>query len=206
MKPEFKTNLVETYNRHAHERDKYEIEPWKAQEGEHFAAILKEKQTRTVLEIGAGTGNYSQFFQERGFEVICTDGSPGMSRLCGEKGLPALVMDFYHLGFPAGRFDAVWALNCLLHVPKKELPKVLQGIKAVLKPAGLFYLGMWGGVESEGVWESDTYIPKRFFSFYSDQQLQTMVANFFEILYFKAICIEGRELRFQSIILRKTTQ
>ena len=88
-------------------------------------------------------------------------------------------------------------------MPKRELPEVLQGIKAVLKPTGLFYLGLWGGRESEGVWEDDAYTPKRFFSFYPDEQIQTVVANFFEILDFKAMTVEGVELHFQSMILRK---
>jgi SAM-dependent methyltransferase len=113
------------------------------------------------------------------------------------------IMDFYHLGFREASFDAIWALNCLLHVSKKDLRKVLQGIKTVLKPRGLFYLGMWGGIEFEGVWENDSYIPQRFFAFYPDQRLQAVVADFFEVLYFRPISIEGRELHFQSMILGK---
>jgi SAM-dependent methyltransferase len=203
MKPEFKTNLVETYNHHARERDKREIKPWKIQELERFVDILKDKQKRTLLEIGAGTGQYSRLVQERGFDVVSTDGSPGMVKLCREKGLLALVMDFYNLGFPDEHFEAIWAQNCLLHVPKKELPDVLRGIKTILKPKGLIYLGLWGGIEFEGVWESDSYTPKRFFSFYPDQQVQEEVANFFEIVYFKPIFVAGMELHFQSMILRK---
>jgi hypothetical protein len=36
---------------------------------------------------------------------------------CRDKGLDAQVMDFSQLNFPAQSFDAVHAMNCLLHVP-----------------------------------------------------------------------------------------
>jgi ubiquinone/menaquinone biosynthesis C-methylase UbiE len=203
MYPELKTNLVKAYNRYADDRDKREIDAWKIQERDHFVTLLKEQQKRTLLEIGAGTGKDSQSFQESGFEVVCTDGALGMVKLCRKKGLTALVTDFYNLGFTEESFDAIWALNCLLHVPKKELPAVLRGIRSVLKPMGLFYMGVWGGTESEGVWDSDSYTPKRFFSLYPDQQIQTVVADLFEVFYFKAVSFENLELHFQSMILEK---
>ena len=87
---------------------------------------------------------------------------------CRQKGLKAFERDFLHLGFPPASFDAVYAINCLLHVPKRELPAVLAAIRLVLKPGGLFFLGLWGGVDSEHIWEGDTYEPKRFFSLYTD--------------------------------------
>jgi SAM-dependent methyltransferase len=48
-------------------------------------------------------------------------------------------MDFLHLDFPAGSFDAVYALNCLLHVPNADLPEVLAAIRAVLRPGQLHF-------------------------------------------------------------------
>jgi hypothetical protein len=80
---------------------------------------------------------------------------------------------------------------------------VLKGIRAVLKPKGLFYMGVYGGPESEGIWEDDTYTPKRFFSFYPDERIQKIVSDFFEIFYFKAIPLEEGRPHFQSMILRK---
>ena len=203
MEPEFKTKLVETYNRYAGERDKHQIVDWKIKEWANFVALLQEKQKRSILEIGAGPGKDSRFFRESGFEVISTDSSPAMVKLCRQKNLAAIVADFYNPGFAAEQFEAIWALNCLLHVPKKDLPSVLQGLKAVLKPTGLFYLGSYGGYDFEGIWPDDPYTPQRFYSFYPDQQIQAIAAEFFELLYFKAIFVEGRGFHFQSMILKK---
>jgi SAM-dependent methyltransferase len=50
----------------------------------------------------------------------------------------------------SGSFDAVYALNCLLHVPSPDLPSVLAAIEEVLVPGGLLYVGTWGGVDEEG--------------------------------------------------------
>jgi len=203
MDYEMKINFAKIYDRYAQDRDKRGPATWKIQERDHFLALLKEEQKKTLLEIGAGTGRDSKFFKDSGLKVISTDMSFEMVRLCRKKELTAFVMDFYNLEFLEESFDAVWALNCLLHAPKKELPKVLKGIRAVLKPTGLFYMGVYGGTEFEGIWEDDFYRPKRFFSFYSDQRIKEVVADFFAILYFKTIPLEKGEPHFQSMILRK---
>lgn len=199
-----RSNFSKIYDRYAQERDKRGIATWKIQERNRFLALLKNERKKTLLEIGAGTGKDGKFFNDSGLEVISTDVSFEMVRLCRKKGLTASVMDFYKPGFLEESFDAIWALNCLLHVPKKELPDVLKGLRAVLKPAGLLYMGVYGGAEFEGIWEDDFYTPKRFFSFYTDERIKEVVAGFFEILYFKTITLEEGEPHFQSIILQKT--
>ena len=76
----------------------------------------------------------------------------------------------------------------------------------ILVPSGLFYLGVYGSDEEfEGIWEMDSYSPKRFFSFKTDEAIQKMTAERFELLYFKRIEVNGdRRLHFQSLILEKT--
>lgn len=197
-----RANLVEAYDKYAEDRDSRKLADWKIQERAYFLGLLKEEQKETLLEIGAGTGRDSQFFRDNGLQVISTDISSEMVRLCHQKELSAFLMDFYNLGFRDRSFDAIWALNCLLHVPKKEFPEVLQGIQFVLKPTGLFYMGVYGGREFEGIWQEDFYTPKRFFSFYPDQRIQEVVSVFFEILYFKVVHLEEGKAHFQSMILR----
>jgi SAM-dependent methyltransferase len=126
-----------------------------------------------------------------------------MVRLCREKGLKAEVRSFDALGFADGSFDAVFALNCLLHVPKAELPGVLKEIRRVLKPDGLFYMGVYGGPDSEGVWENDSYVPKRFFAMYSDENLQKAVSGTFDIVYFNTEPLREGNPHFQSLVLKR---
>jgi SAM-dependent methyltransferase len=204
---EILSDLREAYNHKVIERDNMEIAEWKIAERQHFLDMLRVEQHHpgrlSLLEIGAGTGRDSLFFQEYGLKVVCTDLSPEMVALCRTKGLDAHVMDFLHLDFPPQSFDAIYALNCLLHVPKKTLPAVLEAIKRLLKPSGLFFLGVYGGHDFEGERLLDDYIPKRFFSFYTDEGIQQVASKTFEIVYFKPIMMSPDSPRhFQSMILK----
>jgi len=199
-----KNSLIESYNNHAQERDTYKIEMWKVEERANFLNLLQSKNKHSLLEIGAGTGRDSKFFQDVGMDVTCIDMSPEMIKLCQQKGLSAHVMDMTNLDFPPYSFDAVYSLNSLLHIPKSEFPIVLENVKKVLAPTGLFYLGVYGNdEESEGVWEQDAYNPKRFFSFYTDENIQKVTAELYTSLYFKRIPMDGNHLHFQSLILQK---
>lgn len=198
-------NLTETYNNKALERERASYAFWKQIEREHFLDYIREEKIHDLLEIGAGPGKDSLFFNESGIQTISTDISPEMVNLCLEKGLPARVMSFTDLTFKEESFSSVWAMNCLLHIPKEEIRKVLEGIKRVLKPEGLFYIGVYGGKDFEGVWAEDTYEPKRFFSFYENQAIKDLLSEFFTIEYFAIVTKEvvGGEYDFQSIIVRK---
>jgi len=122
-----------------------------------------------------------------------------------------LHVDFHPLrysiacaGIPEGSFDSVYAMNSLLHLTKAELPGVLKSIGSLLKPVGLFYMGVYGGIDSEGIREKDVTVPKRFFSFYTDDHLQEVVAEVFDIVHFRKISLENEKSRdFQSLVLRK---
>ena len=196
-------DLRQSYDRQAEERDKRAISAWKIEERARFLSLLQAERKRTLLEIGAGTGWHGKFFQESGLSVVCTDLSPENVRLCRAKGLTAYAMDFLRLDFPEGSFDAVFALNCLIHVPRQDLPRVLGAIRSVLKPGGLFYLGMYGGKEHQGVWPQDWYEPKRFFCFHTDDQIRRITSEFFEVLRFKRIALDEDDFHFQSLILRR---
>ena len=108
---QLKTNLILSYNRKAEHRNKSEIEDWKAIERAEFLALVQNEQKQSLLEIGAGHGRDSKFFQENGLQVTCIDLSPEMVRLCQQKGLDARVMDMINMDFPDHSFDAVYSLN-----------------------------------------------------------------------------------------------
>ena len=200
---QFKANLVTVYNQQAEERDKGEIADWKAEERANFLSLLQDENKQSLLEIGAGPGRDSLFFKEQGLQVTCIDLSPKMIELCQQKGIDAHVMDMVYLDFEQDSFDAVFALNSFLHLTKDEFPLSLENVRNVLRSAGLFYLGIYGGFEFADIWEKDFYRPKRFFSFHSDEHLEGILTDTFEILYFKRIEFEKEELSFQSTILRK---
>jgi SAM-dependent methyltransferase len=199
----YKQILKQAYNNHAHARDRLELAEWKFQEREVFLERLKAEYHNRLLEIGAGPGRDGLYFQQAGLDVTCVDLSEEMVKRCREKGLIAHCMDFYELIFPPDSFDAVYAMNCLLHVPKSQLAEVLDQINHVLKPGGLFFCGVYGGQDTEGIWEADTYEPKRFFAMYEDDVLLKVLERKFQVVDFHTVHMGKGAPHFQSFTLRK---
>lgn len=193
------------YDRMAAERDLSPIPQWKLEERLRFLAVMKHERRRLLLDVGAGTGVHARFFQDEGLEVVCTDASPEMVRLCQGKRLIAHVMDFMDLDFGGQQFHAAFAMNCLLHVPRASLSAALNAIRGVVEPGGLFYLGQYGGMSSEAVDPMDRYDPKRFFSFFTDDEIMQAAGEVFELVRFCRVLLpESRnELYFQSLVMRR---
>ena len=133
-------HLRYAYNGSANERNESVLAPWKLTERRRVLDMFRKHNAQRLLEIGAGTGKDAAFFRDGGLDVVCTDLSPEMVRHCRAKGLTVHGMDFLNLDFPQASFDAVYALNCLLHVPKRDLQAVLERVRFVLKPGGLMML------------------------------------------------------------------
>lgn len=203
--PEVIVRLHETYDRTADDRNERSAakESWKVSERAAFLERLRAEGARRLLEIGAGTGQDAAFFRDAGLQVIATDLSPRMVEHCLAKGLDARVADFLHLGVPAGSVDAVYALNCLLHVPNADLGAVLASVKAALRPAGLFFVGVYGGRSHEGVSDWDELVPPRFFALRTDSDLLGAVSSHFEVADFHAVPLKEPDFYFQSLTLRK---
>lgn len=194
-------SLRTSYDNGAAERDRMPKTQWKLTERSAFLKRLRDKGFTRLLEIGAGPGHDSAYFQEQGLDVVATDLSPAMVALCQAKGIDARVMDFLRLDLPPESFDAVYALNCLLHVPNADLPAVLATIRTLLRPGGLFFLGVYQGDGSEGIHERDRQEPQRFFSCRTDEQIQRYARECFEIVDFHVL--DADAVPFQSLTLRR---
>ena len=198
----FTDTLVEVYEKYAHERASHSPDEFKVEERSEFLKFLKDERRKTLLEIGCGPGQDAQFFQAQGFKVLAVDNTPMMVKLTAEKGILAQVLDCYDLDEITERFDAIYTMNCLLHIPKRDFDQVLRLISERLNKNGLMYLGIWGDQNFEGIWEQDKYEPKRFFSFWKTEALLEVLQRSFRLEYYRRL--EPHEGRiFNSFILRK---
>lgn len=199
------TTLRMAYDQKVAEREGRILHSWKAAERARFLAMLQAEDKQRLLEIGMGAGRDSLFFQQQGLTVTCADLSPAMVAHCRGKGLDAHVVDFAGLDrhFAPASFDAVYAINCLLHVPKADLPNILTKIRTILRPSGLFYWGQYGGADVEGIWEGDSYEPKRFYSRYTDEQFKAVATTCFHLEAFCQIPQAEGEGHFHAVTLRK---
>ena len=91
-------------------------------------AGLRSLNARSVLEIGAGTGNYSASLVANGFAVTAIDREPAMVAIGATKA-PAswIVADAADLPVRARSFDAAVAVNVLHHLPISIARLLLSG-------------------------------------------------------------------------------
>jgi SAM-dependent methyltransferase len=200
---EIRTGLLASYGAEgASRRDRLEKPQWKVTEMAEFLRRLQAEGCGSLLEIGAGTGQDSAYFAAAGLDVTATDMSPEMVSYCRAKGLDARVMDFSKPDAGLGPFDALYAMNCLLHVPNAELPAVLESLRRLLRPGGLFFLGVYGGSGEEGLLADDEHIPPRFFSWRTDEQILEFARTAFEVVDFHVVPLQPDGFGFQSLTLR----
>ena len=203
--PGFRDSIARTYDDVAAQREEMGEAEWRWPIAERLLETMRERGLISLLEIGAGVGFTSRWFADRGLDVTATDLSPEQVELCRAKGLDARVADMYDLGFPDESFGAVWMMNCIHHVPSADTVDVLAGIARVIRPGGLCYLGVWGGVDEEGVLEDDFYQPPRFFCFRSDESLRSAAEEVFDVLSFETFQPEedDDDRHMQSLVLER---
>ncbi len=101
-----------------------------------------------ILDLGCGSGRDLRHFSQRGFRIVGVDYSFNLLKLARDfSEQPVVLADFLTLPFGENTFDAVWAIGSLLHVPRHQLPLVLQQIYRVLKPDALFFTSMKSGYD-----------------------------------------------------------
>lgn len=198
---EVKNELKEFYNKYANYRNKSRKQDWKIDARKDFLEILKLERAKTLLEVGAGTGQDSQFFIEENIVVTAIDLSESHVHYCQERGINAQVMDLYDLQFKDNSFDSIYTLNTLLHIPKTDLPDVLNELKRVLKQNGLIYIGVYGGRDFEGKNENDKFPEKRFFVYYPYKEYQNILKGYFEIIKSERISLEN-DFEFHYFIMK----
>ena len=199
---QFTDGLVKSYEKYAHDRASLSPDAFKVRERSEFLKFLQDEERETLLEIGCGPGQDAQFFQDQGFRVLAVDNTPTMVKLTAEKGVRAQVLDCYNLDEINECFDAVYTLNCLLHIPKQDFDQVLCLISKRLHDSGLMYLGIWGDQNFEGIWKQDRYEPKRFFSFWKIEALLEVLQRSFRLEYYRRL-EPHKDRIFNSLIVRK---
>lgn len=196
--------LRRSYDGAVEERSSNTPQPWKVRERDRYLALLREEGRQTLLEVGAGTGVHGRFFADAGLDVVCTDLSPAMVAHMRASGLEAHVCDFLSIPSLGRTFDAALAFNCLLHVPRADLPAALASISSAVVPGGLLYVGQYGGVEQAGPLPDDAYDPPRYFSWLTNDDLLAVLSALFEVVSFDAVDAGGPDddVHFQASILR----
>jgi len=94
------------------------------------------KRTKSLLDIGSGTGDFLKYMLNKGWDVVGVEPSKETSRTVERSGLTIFNCPFEdfivkHQNFKQ-TFDAITLLNVLEHVP--DPAKIVQHTKEFLKP------------------------------------------------------------------------
>lgn len=105
---------------------------------EWIAANANLNAGRKVLEIGCGTGNFTEIFAKSGARIVAVDISPDLVQKAMLRGLPADRVIFIRKRFEDcdvdGPFDAVIGSSVLHHL---DIAEALARIYELLKPGGV---------------------------------------------------------------------
>ena len=90
-----------------------------------------------VLEIGCGSGMFTEMFARSGAHILAVDLSPDLLSLARQRNLPAEQVQFLETPFEncdaQGPFDAIIGSSILHHL---DCPKAFAKIYELLKPSG----------------------------------------------------------------------
>jgi SAM-dependent methyltransferase len=110
-----------------------------------------------LLDFGCGPGRDLRRFKALGHRVVGLDGSSALVALARtHSGCEVWQQSFAQLDLPAAGFDGVFANAVLFHVPGQELPRVLQQLRACLRPGGVLFASNPRG-DGQEVWNGERY-------------------------------------------------
>jgi ubiquinone/menaquinone biosynthesis C-methylase UbiE len=192
---------IATYNQMAREYDEETTDFWEEFPPTVIDTFADALTGTEVLDVGSGPGRDGLLLTERGLSVTCIDASQAMVDLSSARGLTSVVGDLLSLPFNTETFDGVWAYTSLLHIPKSDIPTALSEIHRVLKPGGIFMLGLVEG-ETEEYQLSRGVQEPRLFSMYQIPEVETLLKTHgFEAFFFEAIL--PRNTRYLHFVSRK---
>jgi SAM-dependent methyltransferase len=102
--------------------------------------LAEELKPGRLLDVGCGTGLFSQIFSRLGWDVVGLDYSLGMVLKAKGKGLTVILADAGKLPFKPEAFDCALMFTVLEFL--REPLTVLEEISRVVKPYGSLILGV----------------------------------------------------------------
>jgi ubiquinone/menaquinone biosynthesis C-methylase UbiE len=189
-----------TYNKISNEYDKETANFWKLFPNVFIDKFI-ELSGKRIVDVGSGPGRDGLLFKNAKKDVVCVDASEAMVNLCSGRGLEAVLAGFDNLPFEDKSFEGAWSYTALLHVPKKSIRSPLREIYRVLKPSGIFALGLIEG-NTEEYRESAGAGMLRWFSLYQkDEIVKICEDNNFELVWSEELNLHTK--KYLHFIFRK---
>lgn len=105
-----------------------------------FLAALPQNKPLDILDFGCGPGRDIRHFKSLGHRPVGLDGSAAFCEMASRlTGCPVWRQDFLHLDLPEQAFDGIFANASLFHVPRQQLPTVLDKLHQALRNEGVLF-------------------------------------------------------------------
>jgi len=112
-----------------------------------LSRLFKEKDVKSILEIGCGDGVNLTFLAQEGFKVDGCDISEEGLKLCRKKldqnditNVELKQLDFKQLDYKPESHDAIICHKVLEHGYREEIFRVINSLKKILKPKGIIHI------------------------------------------------------------------
>jgi SAM-dependent methyltransferase len=138
-----------------------------------------------ILEIGCGYGRDAEAFSKHpniiNTAYIGTDYSRSMLIKAQERNpnLHFLELDMRQVAshFVPNSMDGIWACATIIHIPKQDVPALLQSFSEVLRPGGVLYVSVKQGTGES--FDADVRYGgiKKFYAFYEDEELRNYIRS-----------------------------
>jgi SAM-dependent methyltransferase len=169
-------DLARYYDQEAAARADRPIDPRRVARRDAFIAQIRAVGVSTVLEVGIGPGRDATAFVAAGNHVVGVDLSAAHVRMAHEIGAHTARASVHALPLADAVCDAGWTMSTFVHVPNASFDAAMTELCRVVRPGAPLAIGLWGApVDTEGVIERDTIMPKRFFSRRTDDHVRAML-------------------------------
>jgi SAM-dependent methyltransferase len=102
----------------------------------------------SILEVGCGTGNYTQLLHQKGYDITGLDASEKMINLARQKCDCAFYVGDIRSFSLSEKFDACIAMFAVMGyvVENIDVVRALRNVRAHLNSGGLFVFDVWNGL------------------------------------------------------------
>jgi ubiquinone/menaquinone biosynthesis C-methylase UbiE len=159
----------------------YQNEPGKTidkKEKEIISGHLRNLPKENWLELGCGTGHWTKFFSDWGFQITAVDNSEAMLEIARSKNMKNVQLlnaDAARLPFPDVCFSGIVSITMLEFVD--DLNQVLNEIDRVLKPLGTLVLGCLNAGSELGKNKNNDPVFKHA-HFFTPEEIEKMLFRF----------------------------
>ena len=135
----------------------------------------------TVLDLGGGIGQITNFLQEKGYNAICYDFSEQMMKQAKSSfpNINYILDDMTNIGdhFDGESLDGIIAFYSLFHIPKEQVKETFSAISKLLKRDGIFCFNVQLGDGEEYVNEPYLEEGKKvlYFNYFSNSQINNLL-------------------------------